>query len=109
MDINHNLPDPEMSDFDIRLMTDMLINRGGNEKHIRNINQMTSKVESVVWVTVKSLLHLRCGVSVWHGDHHPVYRPDAEEEDCRPSSPDRSIVGVYKVNSGLSFPFLLLY
>lgn len=31
---------------------------------------------------------LRCGVSVWFGDDHPVYCSHAEEEDCRPSSSD---------------------
>lgn len=41
---------------------------------------------------------LRCGVSVWYGEYHPVYRPHAEEEDHRPSPSDWSIVGVHKVH-----------
>lgn len=40
---------------------------------------------------------LRCGVTVWYGDHNPLYCTYAEEEDRRPPPSGWGIVGIYKV------------
>lgn len=39
----------------------------------------------------------RRGVSVWHGDGHPLHGPHAEEEDHRPSPSHRAAAGIHKV------------
>lgn len=44
------------------------------------------KVAHVVYFHV--LFHVRCGVPVWYGDHHPVHRSNAKEEDRCPSPTD---------------------
>lgn len=53
----------------------------------------TERVVVLTWC----LFCLRRCVSVWNGGHHPLHGPDAEEEDCGPSSPDRGSVGVHQV------------
>ena len=57
----------------------------------------------VIQFTSVPLFCLRCGVSVRFGDHHPVHRCHAEEEDRCSSPSDWSVAGVYEVELRLKF------